>query len=254
MSGSWIFLSHSSKDIKLVRRIRNEFEDCGHNPLAFHLKCLNDSTDEGKAEIFSLLRREIDAREWFVFCESENARNSEYVQFERNYIHQSGKDKIWSLDINQQWDSLKKTIDRISRDLRIYLEFSNQDRKYAVTLCRLLEQSDFTVWTNENTNRYQGNPWLDSLKFGLVIYIISEHTHIPALLGEFEYITGNINGGETIVPLFVGTDYSNAVPQDIEAWLRSGPSFDIPHDAKDGDFLPLIRHIEGYYVQRILKD
>ena len=45
-SHCWIFLSHSSVDIEKVRMIRNEFEACGHNPLAFYLKCLNDSTQK----------------------------------------------------------------------------------------------------------------------------------------------------------------------------------------------------------------
>lgn len=29
--GCWIFLSHASKDIDLVRRVRNEFERYGQN-------------------------------------------------------------------------------------------------------------------------------------------------------------------------------------------------------------------------------
>lgn len=44
----WIFLTHHSQDIKKARLIRNEFERLGHNPLAFHLKCLNSDTEEGK--------------------------------------------------------------------------------------------------------------------------------------------------------------------------------------------------------------
>lgn len=40
--GCWIFLSHASKDIDLVRRVRNEFEKYGQNPLAFHLRCLDE--------------------------------------------------------------------------------------------------------------------------------------------------------------------------------------------------------------------
>lgn len=40
--GCWIFLSHASKDIDSVRRVRNEFEKYGQNPLAFHLRCLDE--------------------------------------------------------------------------------------------------------------------------------------------------------------------------------------------------------------------
>ena len=40
--------------------MRNEFERLGHNPLAFHLKCLTDKTEDGKIELFDLINREIE--------------------------------------------------------------------------------------------------------------------------------------------------------------------------------------------------
>jgi hypothetical protein len=39
-TGAWIFVSHSHRDLEKVRRIRNELERRGHNPLVFFLKCL----------------------------------------------------------------------------------------------------------------------------------------------------------------------------------------------------------------------
>ena len=86
--GCWIFLSHSSEDIEKVRIIRNEFELYTHNPLAFHLRCLSDETPEKKRELDELIRREIDCREWFVFCESAASARSDYVKMEKDYIHQ----------------------------------------------------------------------------------------------------------------------------------------------------------------------
>ena len=76
-TGAWIFVSHSSKDWDKVRQIRNFLEENGHNPLLFHLKCLSNET-----EINDLLKREIDARNWFVLCDSEHARTSPYVSTE----------------------------------------------------------------------------------------------------------------------------------------------------------------------------
>ena len=57
--GCWIFISHSSADIKKIRIIRNEFEKYGQNPLAFHLKCLSTDTDAGCIELENLIKREI---------------------------------------------------------------------------------------------------------------------------------------------------------------------------------------------------
>ena len=66
--GATIFLSHSSKDLKKVRWIRNEFEKLGQNPLTFSLKCLDDNDPSTQKELLELLKREIESREWFVFC------------------------------------------------------------------------------------------------------------------------------------------------------------------------------------------
>lgn len=86
--------------------MRNEFERLGHNPLAFHLKCLTDKTEDGKKELFDLIKREIEAREWFVFCESPEAKKSPNVALEHSYILNSGKDKIWSIDMTQDINSI----------------------------------------------------------------------------------------------------------------------------------------------------
>jgi len=40
--GGYVFISHSHQDIEKVRKIRNEMEDQGFEPLCFYLKCLTD--------------------------------------------------------------------------------------------------------------------------------------------------------------------------------------------------------------------
>lgn len=60
--GCYIFLSHSSKNIDIVRRIRNEFESLGQNPIAFHLRCLDENYKGRDEELWNLIYREIDAR------------------------------------------------------------------------------------------------------------------------------------------------------------------------------------------------
>ena len=89
--GCWIFLSHASKDIDLVRRVRNEFERYGQNPLAFHLRCLDEEYPRKEEDLWDLIYREIDAREWFVYCKSPQSEKSDNVLRERKYIEQSGK-------------------------------------------------------------------------------------------------------------------------------------------------------------------
>jgi TIR domain-containing protein len=71
----WIFVSHSTKDLEPVRRIRDYLEAKSHHPLLFFLKCIRD-TDE----LDSLITREIEARTIFLLCDSPNARSAQWVQ------------------------------------------------------------------------------------------------------------------------------------------------------------------------------
>lgn len=146
--GCWIFLSHASHDIKKVRIIRNEFERLGHNPLAFHLRCLSDKTEEGKRELDDLIKREIDARQWFVFCNSQAAEKSLYVQKEHRYIN-SRKDKIWSLDMRADIDVILQQVRKISADIEVFVSYSHQDSRVGELLTQALVAADYSVWTPE---------------------------------------------------------------------------------------------------------
>lgn len=78
----YFFVSHSHLDIEKVRIIRNIIEETFfYEPILFFLKCLSDEN-----EIQNLIRREINERIWFVYCDSENARKSEYVKKEREMV------------------------------------------------------------------------------------------------------------------------------------------------------------------------
>lgn len=148
--GCWIFLSHSSNDIAKVRQIRNEFEKQGHNPLAFHLLCLNVDTDDGRYELENLIKREIDAREWFVFCESDAARSSKYVSMEKEYIISTGKKKIWSIDVSLPIDEIVAQVADICRQLKVFISYSRADYEYIRLLENELVSLDFDVWTDQD--------------------------------------------------------------------------------------------------------
>ncbi len=242
MEGSWIFLSHSSKDINTIRKIRNEFENYGHNPLAFHLKCLNSKTTEGKKEIFDLLKREIDARNWFVFCDSENSRNSYYVSYERAYIMKSGKKEVWTIDLSQSWEQIKKKIKRISKDLSIFVSYDPKDRAYADPLVDLLRANDFTVWTDEDMKNSHEDRYTHSIVYGLLFMFISNHS-IERNYEELDYILNNCNGGETIIPIFIGKPNISSTD---EGWFRSGICFDISENLEEVDYTKVLLYLEKF--------
>lgn len=54
---AWIFISHSSVDLPMVRQVRNYLEGRGAAPLLFHLLSLKHSE-----EFWPLIEREISAR------------------------------------------------------------------------------------------------------------------------------------------------------------------------------------------------
>jgi hypothetical protein len=120
--GAWIFLSHSHDDWKTVREVRNVLEGKGHKPLMFFLKCLDDDS-----ELHELIRREIEARTWFLLCESEHAKKSRWVQEEVALI-KSMPDKYFEHVILSE--PLEKQIDRIDalcRRITVYLSYARAD-------------------------------------------------------------------------------------------------------------------------------
>jgi len=141
---AWIFLSHSSADIEKVRMIRNEFERLHQNPLAFHLKCLSDED-----EVIDLIKREIEARDWFVYCQSKNAEKSKYVAIERAYIKQLGKNKVWLLDMSLDIEELRKKIAVICRDTKVFISYAHKNAALGASLAKKLGAMDYSVWLDE---------------------------------------------------------------------------------------------------------
>lgn len=142
--GGYVFISHSHKDIGPVRRLRNYLEENGFDPLCFYLRCLTDND-----EVEGLIKREIDAREWFVYVDSPNARASAWVQKERAYIEKTGTKKILSFSLEEA-ASLEDQAARIMRSMRVFLSYSFMDRETADRLRQELVRRDLQVfWPEE---------------------------------------------------------------------------------------------------------
>ncbi len=144
--GGYIFISHSHDDIEKVRKLRNDLEQNGFEPLCFYLKCLNDDS-----EIEDLIKREIDAREWFIYVDSENARNSKWVTLEREYINRTNQKKILQFELDDS-DAAGETVEKIARNLRIFLSHASSDRIVADKIKAKLIQKDFLVFDDRRIN------------------------------------------------------------------------------------------------------
>lgn len=202
-NGGWIFISHSHQDIDLVRRIRNHFEKLGFEPLMFYLKCLSD-----ESEIETLIKREIDEREWFVYADSPNARESKWVKTEREYIEKSEGKKIFVIDLQSNLELQLRQIEHITRQMKVFISYSHRDAALYHMLKDKLEEKDMRVLSDEDIQL--GNNWQESVftnissacRDGFVLLLITEH------LCKSSFIVGEIKRakeeGGKIVPIYVG--------------------------------------------------
>lgn len=145
LSKAWIFVSHSTKDIEGVRRLRNELEARGAEPLLFFLKALEDNQ-----ELRLLLRREIDKRHFFLLCDSEAARQSPWVQEEHEYARSfidKKKKRVTTIALADAWEKQTLAIDGMLKLATAFLTYARSDRDRVRPFAELLAEHDVAVWT-----------------------------------------------------------------------------------------------------------
>jgi hypothetical protein len=198
--GGWIFISHSHLDIDIVRRIRNKLEDRGFEPLMFFLKCLNDDN-----EIESLIKREINEREWFIYVESDNAANSRWVKSEREYIAQLSGKKVFTIDIN---GDITQQVENITRQLKVFISYARKDRAVYEIIKQALLSRDFLVFDDNEIpvgvdfRRYIQTEIDESVRDGFVLLLVTENLeNNDWIKKEIEYT--NAADGK-IVPIYIG--------------------------------------------------
>lgn len=250
--GCYIFLSHSSKNIDIVRRIRNEFESLGQNPIAFHLRCLDENYKGRDEELWNLIYREIDAREWFVYCKSPEAKASGPVQKEYAYIKQAGKDKIWDIDITVDWENIRNRIHKIVADLEVFISYSRADEAVAKVLRHMFVQADYSVWDSEYNLKLGGTPWMDQINDaiqrcvykGFYVMIISEN-NIQSKYMETE-LKFAMSQGAWVVPVVVGNPN---MPEWMASWL--GQCYRCTENPAEEDFADLFKEIDRVMLNKI---
>lgn len=247
--GCWIFLSHSSHDIEKVRIVRNEFERLGHNPLAFHLKCLSVDTEEGRHELDSLIKREIDAREWFVFCESPEADQSPYVQDEHAYIISSGKDNVWKIDMRADIDSILYKVRKICADITVFISYVPCDRDIIKPLINALIDTDYSVWIISED--IYPNSAISKVVDGIdrcvdngfyIVVITQESIKSPFVMTELDLA---LRQGSYIVPIVIGNP---ELPKDIQQWI--GSYIQISEKPTEEDFARVVDILDAVLKRR----
>jgi hypothetical protein len=142
---TYVFLSHSHYDFDKVCRLRNLLEEEGFKPLMFFLKAFENPKFEPMLK--PILKEEIDKRERFILCRSENSRKSEWVRFEEEYVKSKNIPyEVIDLDAdeNVQLEAIQFYRRRVSG--LVYISYPRSQRPLARVLSYKLQVEGFTTW------------------------------------------------------------------------------------------------------------
>lgn len=171
----WVFLSHSHDDYEKVRMVRDMLEDQHMRPLMFFLKCLNDHD-----EIDSLIKREIDCRTRFILCDSENARKSDWVKEEVEYI--KSQDRICeTIDLDMPIEEIKKALSEFKRRATLFISYNRENQNLAKSVYERLSKYDFQVFVDMDLLR-PGDDYLKTVISSLDK--AAANGHIIALMND----------------------------------------------------------------------
>jgi hypothetical protein len=221
-TGAWIFLSHSNKDWSDVREIRNLLEERGHRPLMFFLKCLAE-----ESELDDLLRREIEARTWFLLCDSRNARASRYVQAEVAHIESLDWKYSERIDLEGPVEDRLERIDRLCRRATVYVSYQQEDRDVALRIRDFLAAADYDVywpeeamlgtadWEQETVNAIS-----EAARRGFVLVLLSQRALKSKWVAREVELADSVAGGHASNIIALPLDCGAAVPDDTNPKLR----------------------------------
>lgn len=145
--------------------------------LCFFLKSISE-----EHEINELIKREIDARNWFVLCDSENAKNSKWVQSEVEYIKSLSGKKYFHLNVEEPWKKQQNQLSQISRKVSVFLSNSSKDMELVRSLYEELIKRDFgVIFGPKSINPGMNN--VDSIK-GHIKTIANENGYFLLLVSS----------------------------------------------------------------------
>jgi hypothetical protein len=152
---SWIFVSHASADLANVRRVRNLLEERGASPLLFHLMALEDPD-----EFWPIIEREIRARNFFLYCESNAAELSSWVSKERSAVEKArleypksiGTIRVDGPEIDEH------AIDEFLARTRVFPSFTHRERARVAPFLSALRLAGFAVF-EDNKEIPTGVDW-----------------------------------------------------------------------------------------------
>ncbi len=165
----YIFVSHSHQDLDKVRVIRNYLEELGGEPILFFLKSLSDED-----RIVDLIKHEIDARIWFIYCKSKNAELSKWVRTELEYVALTNKANQLELDLDNDFESnlelkatikvkIKNSINKIKKMQNFFISYSHKDGILVKKIEQYFERYGINFWYDSDLKA--GFNWAEEVSY-----------------------------------------------------------------------------------------
>ena len=253
----FLFISHSHQDLEKVRCVRNYVEKLNAEPILFFLKSLSD-----KDQITQLIKDEIDARIWFIYCRSQNAERSNWVRTELDHVFSTGKQNLLEIDLES--DVVKGALTQeaklrilnsfhsIRQNTYFFASFSQRDKYIVYKIMEYLKQYGISIFSPIDGLSASGC-WEAHIKQTIqtspfFLWFVSENTiSSPAVNAEFEY-AGSLN--KVVLPIVLTskdkpTDFlsSKDMPLMAALYLKENPYFRFDIDAWQRSANELINHI-----------
>lgn len=224
---TYVFLSHSHYDFDKVCRLRNLLEAEGFKPLMFFLKAFENPKFEPMLK--PILIEEIDKRELFILCRSENSEKSDWVKFEEDHI-KSKHVPYGVIDLNEdidaQIDIIKLYRRRTSR--KVFISYPRTLSPLVDGLTDTLQANWFETWV-DHKDIEPGEQILKSIasaidkaaEEGYVLYLIDCDRYGEGQQRELMYA---LDKSALVIPVIVS---GKRIPDMLQFLLYSKQSIDV---------------------------
>lgn len=243
----YVFLSHSHHDYDKVSRLRNILEEEGFKPLMFFLKAFDNPKYKHLLE--PIIKEEIDQRQRFILCRSENTKESAWVKFEEDYI-KSKKRAYEVVDLDSPQEVQKNAIRNYRRRSRVFISYPRSLSQIASNLHSKLRERGFAPFV-DSLDIMPGLPIKETItniidkaaKEGYVLYLIDYNKRSEFVDMEIMYA---LRLSAHILPILVSGEELDPI---VNFRLAHKLIIDVRNLPQDEQVCRIVQHLVDYDLQ-----